>query len=220
VVVSAHWIDDPVGITTGGRLKTIHDFSGFPKQLYEVGYPAKGDDTLSQKISRLLSGVNIENRLVKERGLDHGAWMPLKLIYPEAQFPVIQISLPAVTVKDLLLFGEALGQLREEGTLIIGSGSSVHNLRLMNLQNRTDPRAVEFEDWLREAVEQNHFDWLVNREIYPPNFQRAHPTLEHYTPLIIAWSAAGVTTPGVRIHYSFDYGNIGMSMFAFGGEGN
>jgi 4,5-DOPA dioxygenase extradiol len=217
VVVSAHWIDDPVGITVGDRLNTIHDFGGFPNSLYEMSYPAMGSDSLSAEIGLLLSEAKIESRPVKGRGLDHGVWIPLRLIYPEAQIPVIQVALPAVTLKELVSFGEALAPLRERGVLIIGSGGSVHNLRAMNRENRSDSWAVEFEAWLKESVEQNHFARLISSDQYPRNFQQAHPTIEHFAPLIVAWSAAGSSQPGVRIHHSFDYGNIGMSMFAFGG---
>ena len=219
VVVSAHWIDDPVGITSDERLKTIHDFGGFPRALYEMDYPARGDADLSRRIASLLSAAAIENRLVAGRGLDHGAWVPLRLIYPRARNPVVQVSLPVATLQELAQFGQALAPLRQEGVLIIGSGSSVHNLRAMNREHRSDPWALEFEEWLRQAVEQNHFERLIDSDSFPPIFQQAHPTLEHYAPLVVSWSAAETGRAGTRIHQSFDYGNIGMSMFAFGGQG-
>ena len=216
VVISAHWIDDPVGISTGERLKTIHDFGGFPDSLYQVTYPARGDDDLSERIANLLSAAGIENQLVGDRGLDHGAWIPLQLIYPEAQIPVVQVSLPTGTLADHAALGEALSPLRKEGVLTIGSGGTVHNLRLMNRENRTDLWAEEFEQWLKEAIEGNHFEWLIEREALPWNFQQVHPTVEHYVPLIVAWAAGGRNEPRKRIHTSFDYGNLGMGMFSFG----
>ena len=132
VIISAHWIDAPVGITTGEQLNTIHDFGGFPESLYQVTYPAKGDDALSARIANLLTAAGIESQLVSNRGLDHGAWIPLRLIYPDAQIPVVQVSLPTGRLNDLAILGKALAPLRYEGVLIIGSGGTVHNLRSMN----------------------------------------------------------------------------------------
>ena len=216
VVVSAHWIHDPVGITLGEQLATIHDFGGFPSELYRVQYPARGDDELSHRISRLLTAQGIANELVPERGLDHGAWIPLHFIYPEARTPVVQVSLPAGSLQELAELGAALAPLTGEGVLVIGSGGSVHNLRALNPQGPTEAWAVEFEKWLLEAVEQNHFAWLIREDKFPLNFAYAHPTLEHYAPLVVAWAAGGADRPGRRIHHSFDYGNLGMSFFAFG----
>jgi 4,5-DOPA dioxygenase extradiol len=215
VIISAHWIDDPVGITTGERLKTIHDFGGFPESLYQITYPAKGDDALSERIAFLLATAGIENQLIGDRGLDHGAWILLRLMYPDARIPVVQVSLPTGTLNEHAALGEALSPLRNEDVLIIGSGSTVHNLRSLNRENRTDPWAEEFEEWLKEAIEGNHFDWLIDREVLPSNFRQAHPTIEHYVPLVVAWAAGGSDIPGKRIHQSFDYGNIGMGMYAF-----
>ena len=216
VVVSAHWIHDPVGITPGDQLTTIHDFGGFPSELYRVQYPARGDDGLSLEIARALETRGIASELVPERGLDHGAWIPLHFMYPEAQIPVVQISLPTGSLQELVTLGEALTPLPGEGVLVIGSGGSVHNLRALKPHGPTEAWALQFEKWLLEAVEQGHFEWLIKEEHFPPNFQHAHPTLEHYAPLIVAWAAGGADQPGRRIHHSFDYGNLGMSFFAFG----
>ena len=169
---------------------------------------------MSRKIARVLETQGIASELVAERGLDHGAWVPLHFIYPDARIPVIQVSLPAGSLQDLVELGEALVPLSEEGVLVIGSGGSVHNLRALNPRGPTEAWAVEFEKWLLEAVEQGHFEWLIQEEMHPLNFQYAHPTLEHYAPLVVA--AGGSDRPGRRIHHSFDYGNLGMSFFAFG----
>ena len=193
VMVSAHWIHDPVGITTGEHLATIHDFGGFPDELYALHYPATGDDDLSSDIAQRLKSHGIANELKGQRGLDHGAWMPLYCMYPEAHIPVVQVSLPAGSWQELVQLGKALGPLRKEGMLVIGSGGSVHNLRALNREHRTEDWAREFEAWLREAVEENHFEWLITTEHFPPDFQRAHPTLEHYAPLIVAWAGGGMS---------------------------
>lgn len=218
VIVSAHWIDDPIGITAGERLKTIHDFGGFPKELYAMQYPARGDEKLSDTVLDALEKSGIPSRLARERGLDHGAWIPLHFLYPDARIPVVQVSLPAGERADVTRLGEALAPLRREGVLMIGSGGSVHNLRAVNPNGKTDNWAMAFEAWLREAVEENHFDWLISRDHFPLSYRQAHPTVEHFAPLIFAWAAAGADQPGRRIHHSFDYGNIGMSLFSFGDE--
>lgn len=215
VIISAHWINDPIGITVGEQLTTIHDFGGFPKELYTLQYPAKGDDELSRKIAGALLARDIGNELVRERGLDHGAWIPLHLMYPDAHIPVVQVSLPAESLQDLVELGKALVPFRREGVLIIGSGGSVHNLSAINRDGRTDDWALEFEAWLHETVENNYFNRLIRAKELPNNFRQAHPTLEHYAPLIVAWATAGPDQPGRRIHHSFDYGNLGMSFFEF-----
>jgi len=220
VIVSAHWIDEPVGITRDEHLKTIHDFGSFPQALYSMQYPARGDEELSDIVQRALEKSGIASRTVAGRGLDHGAWIPLRFLFPDARIPVVQVSLPAGTLQDIGKLGVALAPLRQEGVLIIGSGGSVHNLRAVNLNGETEEWATEFETWLRETVEENHFNWLVSGEHFPPSFRQAHPTVEHFAPLIVAWAAAGSDQPGRRIHHSFDYGNIGMSMFSFGNEHN
>ena len=218
IIVSSHWVRNPVGITSGEQLETIHDFSGFPDELYRMQYPAKGDYAISNIVIQQLRAHDIASELVEDRGLDHGAWIPLSIMFPESDIPVIQISLPSNSLRDLEKMGEALWRLRNEGVLTIGSGGSVHNLRALNRNHLTENWAREFEAWLREAIEDNHFEWLINDEYFPRNFQLAHPTLEHYAPLIFAWAAAGIDKPGRRIHHSFDYGNLGLSFFEFGGE--
>jgi len=218
VIVSAHWVDDPVGITRDEQLKTLHDFGGFPQALYSMQYPARGDEVLSDTIQSALEVNGIASRSVAGRGLDHGAWVPLHFLYPDARIPVVQLSLPAGTLQDLAELGEALAPLRQEGVLIIGSGGSVHNLRAIKMNEETDEWAVAFEAWLRETIEGNHFDWLISGKDFPSSFHQAHPTLEHFAPLVFAWAAADSTLPGRRLHHSFDYGNIGMSMFSFGEE--
>lgn len=216
VVVSAHWIDSPVGISSSEQLSTIHDFGGFAAELYQKQYPARGDAALSQRIADLFSKRGIEARLDPSRGLDHGAWVPLMLMYPEADIPVVQVSLPAGSLQQQVEIGEALQPLRDEGVLIIGSGGSLHNLSEMNATGITDPWAEDFEEWLRQSIEENQFDKLISPEEFPADFPRAHPSIEHYVPIIVAWAAGDRHLPGKRIHHSFAYGNLGMSHYLFG----
>ena len=196
VVVSAHWVDDPVGVTTGGQLSTIHDFGGFSRALYEMEYPAVGDDDLSSGIGRRLAETGFEYRMAERRGLDHGAWIPLKVMYPAAQVPVVQVSLPKGSFDEFVRLGAALRSLRETGVLVMGSGGSVHDLRALRRGGPADAWVIQFG--------------------FPAMFRQAHPTLEHYAPLVVAWAAGDPDKPGRRIHQSFTYGNLGMSCFEFG----
>lgn len=215
VVVSAHWVDDPIGITSGRQLATIHDFGGFPDELYELEYPASGHDAVSERVQQRCLDLGLKAELREHRGLDHGAWMPLMLMYPEADIPVIQVSLPAASLGNVARLGEALSPLRDEGVLIIGSGGSVHNLRALKLAGAPDDWVLQFEDWLLGTVEGNRFTDLVTPDKFPAAFRQAHPTIEHYAPLVFAWSAAGREASGKRIHRSVSYGNLGMSMYVF-----
>jgi 4,5-DOPA dioxygenase extradiol len=216
VVCSAHWTADPVGVTGGGPLATIHDFGGFPEPLYAELYPARGDALLSAEIGRLLDGAGVGHRLHDGRGLDHGAWVPLKLMFPAAEIPVAQVSLPAGDLADCARLGAALAPLRQDGVLVVGSGGSVHNLRALRAGGAPDDWAQGFEVWLKETVERNAFDRLLAAATAAPGLRLAHPTLEHLAPLAVAWAAGGQDRPGRRIAEGFTYGNIGMSCFAFG----
>ena len=216
VIVSAHWIDDPIGVTAGGKLTTIHDFGGFTNELYALQYLARGDAAVSHRILQRLQEQGIRAEIHERRGLDHGAWIPLKLMYPEADVPVIQISLPAASLEGVVRLGKALSPLRDDGVLIIGSGGSVHNLRALKLDGVTDDWVLQFEDWLLEIIEGNRFADLTTPDKLPGIFRQAHPTIEHYAPLVFAWSAADAEKKGRRFHHSVSYGNLGMSMYLFG----
>ncbi len=216
IVVSAHWIADPVAITGAARPDLIYDFYGFPDPLYDMQYPAPGDPALAARVQTALHRAGVDAVIDPARGFDHGAWAPLKMIYPEADIPTIQVSLPHDRPDKLLEMGDALRSLRDDKTLIIGSGATVHNLKAINLRNDTAPWAQSFEQWLLEVVEQKGIDELANPSNWPAEFAMAHPTAEHLTPLLVAWTAGDRTRPGRRVYAGFDYGNIGMSCFAFG----
>lgn len=216
VLVSAHWIDDPICITAGAQLTTIHDFGGFAPELYQMQYPAKGNVDLSNRIKACLQQAGIESQLHPERGLDHGAWIPLKIMYPEADIPVVQVSLPAGSLEEAAQLGKALAPLREENILIIGSGGSVHNLRALSRNGKPEEWVLEFENWLLKSIEGNHFESLITPDKFPPSFRQAHPSIEHYAPLVVAWAAADTQQSGKRIHHSLSYTNLGLSMFEFG----
>lgn len=216
VIMSAHWIDDPVGITAGQQLTTLHDFGGFSDALYTMQYSAMGNIALSEQIQQLLQKNGLRCKLHSKRGLDHGAWIPLKIMYPEADIPIVQISLSTGSLNDLAHIGKVLSPLREQNILIIGSGGSVHNLRALAHDGKTESWVLDFENWLLETIEGNQFANLVTAENFPPSFRMAHPSIEHYAPLVFAWAAADTRKAGKRIHHSLSYSNLGMSMFEFG----
>jgi 4,5-DOPA dioxygenase extradiol len=217
VVVSAHWEADPVTITGAEHPDTIHDFWGFPDPLYAVEYPAPGEPGLAQRVQARLQSAGIEAVIDLQRGRDHGAWSPLKLMYPEADIPAIQVSLPhSEAWQKCGDLGAALAPLRTEGVLIMGSGGSVHNLRALERQGRTAPWATSFEAWLRQTVETGELGLVSDPALLPTEFAQAHPTPEHFLPLLVAWGAGGGERPGRRIYEGFDYGNLGMSCFQFG----
>lgn len=219
VMVSAHWIDSPIGITTdnpdGTPLTTIHDFGGFPQALYALQYPARGDDALASEVARRLQQQGFDTALHPRRGLDHGAWIPLMIMYPEADIPVVQVSLPSDSLDEVAQLGRALSPLRDEDILLIGSGGSVHNLRALHTSGQTDDWALRFEDWLHATITGSHFERLLTPEKFSTDFHQAQPSMEHYAPLVFAWAAANPEQAGRRLHHSFSYGNLGMSVYAF-----
>lgn len=216
VVVSAHWIDKPIAISQNSQPSTIHDFYGFPDSLYQIHYPAQGDTALARHIADLLARQGIDSRLDANHGLDHGAWAPLLMMYPDADIPVVQVSLPATDLAETAQLGEALSALRKQSILILASGGSVHNLAERNSNGTTATWALDFEDWLSETISQNRFDDLITPSRFPESFSRAHPTAEHYAPLVVAWAAGGKDKAGKRLHQGFCYDNIGMSHYLFG----
>lgn len=216
VVISAHWISrDKVAVSSSATPETIHDFGNFGAELYQLRYPAPGDPQLAAQIVDLLKSAGLQATTDAQRGLDHGAWMPLLLMYPQADIPVVQISLPGVNPDACLRLGQAIAELRNEGILVIGSGGTVHNLRLLHHNNQPEAWAESFADWLIQAVEGNRIDLLLDAEEQHPLFRKAHPTTDHFVPLLVAWGAADPTRPGKRFHHSFTYGNLGMSSFLF-----
>ena len=215
-VISAHWIASPVGITGSGDLATIHDFGGFPSDLDARSYPARGSAELTASVAGLLEAAGIGHQVHPDRGLDHGAWIPLSLIYPDAEVPVIQVSLPTGDLGACAQLGNALAPLSGQGVLVIGSGGSVHNLRLLKRQGPPDPWALGFESWLRETVETGAFDRVLDPASQGGDFGRAHPSLDHFAPLVVAWAAGSRERPGICLYQGFTYGNLGMGCYAFG----
>jgi 4,5-DOPA dioxygenase extradiol len=217
VNVSPHGHPRGVRVTSGAKPETVHDFGGFPAPLYELQYPAPGDATLAARIVALLQDAGFDAAADANRGFDHGAWVPLRYIAPTADIPVLQVSLPqGIDAAAALKLGEALRPLREFGVLVIGSGSLTHNLYEFR-QHIADPEyAQQFADWVDDAVARRDVDALVHYRERAPHAARAHPTEEHYLPLLVALGASDADEARTRIDGGMTYGVLSMDSFAFG----
>jgi 4,5-DOPA dioxygenase extradiol len=207
LVVSAHWESRELRISTSARPETIHDFGGFPQALFACQYPAPGDPALALRLARELGAVPVE------RGLDHGAWVPLSLMFPEADVPVVSLSLPVEwSNAELVALGERLAALREENILVVGSGSLTHNLAELQALEAPMPAWVgEFADWVHERLEADDRPALLDWR-HAPQARRNHPTPEHFQPLLVAMGAGGKAE---RLHHSVEHGVLAMDVYAF-----
>lgn len=214
--VSAHWVGDRPTASLAARPDTIHDFFGFDPALYELAYPAPGAPEVARRAVALLEAAGIDAGFDPGRGLDHGAWEPLMLIYPDADVPVAQLSLPRVPAAQQIRIGRALSPLRDEGVLILASGTAVHNLQQWHVDPRGTPDwARAFEDWLVAAAVAGDGDALGDYRQRAPAARQAHPTEEHFLPLPLALGAGGPRARGRVLHRGFSYGSLSMASFAF-----
>lgn len=220
VIISPHWMTEGVAITSALQPRTIHDFGGFDAALYEIAYPAQGHPLLAEKIASDFRNAGWLTSLDPARGLDHGAWVPLLHMFPLADIPVIQVSLPrSLDPASALRLGAALAPLGRDGVLVIGSGSLTHNLREFRQGARTDaPYVREFSAWIREAVKAGDEERLVGALRIAPHAQRAHPTTEHFLPLLVALGAAEDPLPATVIDGGVEHGVLSMDAFVFGRE--
>jgi 4,5-DOPA dioxygenase extradiol len=220
VVVSAHW--ETAGgpaVSLAAQPATIHDFGGFPQALFDMTYQAPGAPELAGRAAALFEAAGIPVGRSAQRGLDHGAWVPLSLMYPDADIPVMQISLvrgasPALHEK----LGQAMAPLRHEGVLVIGSGSLTHNLYEFRGQPVDAPAphwVSEFESWMRERLETNDGAALLDYRKRAPSAIENHPSEEHLLPLFVAMGAAGAGAKAQLLHSSFEHGVLAMDAYAF-----
>lgn len=221
VLFSAHWESGKQLISEAAQYETIHDFFGFPEPLYEITYPAKGDITLAYEIQSLLSGEGISFDMDDARGLDHGAWSLLKLMYPSVNVPVVAMSVqPMLAPEEQYRIGQALEPLRKENVLIIGSGGTIHNLRKLDWSDSigTGIRewALTFDGWLAEQLETWHVEELFDYENRGPYAREAVPTPEHFAPLLIAMGAADKGKQAKLLHRQYQYGTLSLSAWMFG----
>ena len=218
LVVSPHWMTRGVEITATAHPETVHDFGGFPRALYAIQYPAPGSPELAVQAQEALLSRGIAASLDTRRGLDHGAWVPLLHMYPEADVPVAQVSIPFDTDEaKALALGRALAPLASEGVLIVGSGSLTHNLYEFRMGDAKEASyAREFSEWIRQAVVQGDTDRLVAALEQAPHASRAHPTTEHFLPLLVAAGAASMAMPATVLDGGIRHGVLAMESYVFG----
>lgn len=222
-VISAHYDSATTEVTAAERPETIHDFGGFPDELYRLRYPAPGSPALAREIVALLEAASHPARLAPNRGFDHGAWIPLSLMLPKADVPVLQISINSRrSPEEHFALGRALRTLRDAGTLLLGSGGATHNLALYaHARGRDDdstpPEWVEaFNEWTASAIAARRLDDLFRYAERAPYASQNHPTAEHYLPLFVTLGTAYDDEPGVRVHSSYDRGLLSLDAYAFG----
>lgn len=217
VVVSPHWQTRGVRVTATAAPDTIHDFGGFPAVLYQLQYPAPGAPAFAEVALRLLTEAGFEARLDPQRGLDHGAWVPLRHLLPDANVPVFQVSMPHdLDAAGALRLGQALAPLRDRGVLVIGSGSLTHNLYEFRRHIRDPEYAQAFADWVNDTVVARDLEVLVDYRRRAPHAERAHPTEEHFLPLLVAAGASRSDDRTRRIDGGMTYGVLSMDSFGFG----
>ena len=219
VVASAHFTIAPAHVGGAALPRTIHDFGGFPPALYQLQYPAPGLPVLAQEIVRKLEAAGLDARVAPGHGIDHGVWVPLRRMYPDAEIPVVPLSVdPRGDAAAHVALGRALADLRNDGVLVIGSGGFVHNLGDLDWQHPDGPLApwaAEFAEWMRERMRNHDMDALVQWQTQAPHAKRAHPTVEHLMPLFVALGAAGEAPTMRHLHQSHELGTLALDAFAF-----
>ncbi len=188
LVISAHWEARPLAIGATRPLPLIYDFYNFPEKFYKLTYASPGAPELAARVRALCSTAGIAVIDEPERGLDHGAYIPLMCMYPDAAIPVLQLSLPSMDPKELFAVGRALAPLRDEGVLVIGSGFLTHNLRALRLA-QTPAWASEFDGWAADVIARRDVDALLDYRARAPGVREALPTHEHFVPVIVAMGA-------------------------------
>jgi 4,5-DOPA dioxygenase extradiol len=219
LAVSAHWDTASPNVNRVAANETIHDFYGFPEALYRMRYPAPGSADLADRTRALVTAAGLPVRVDTSRGLDHGAWVPLMLIYPEADVPVVQLSIQSpLGPEHHVKLGRALASLRSEEFLVLGTGSFTHNLRAMARGQLDAPEPAwsqEFSDWVDRALIEGRTDDLVAYRRLAPHATFAHPEEDHFLPLFVALGAGGDAPKAERLHRSTTYGSLRMDAYAF-----
>ena len=195
LVVSAHWEAAPLMLGATETVPLVYDFAGFPRRFHEVTYPAPGAPQVADQVEKLLPDTLQAVRT--RRGLDHGAYVPLTVMYPQADVPVLQVSMPTLEPDRLLELGRRLQPLRDQGVLVIGSGFTTHGLPFLSREHWRDPAAaapgwsVEFDHWAREGLAAGDVEGLAAFRDRAPGMPYAHPTIEHFAPMFVALGAGG-----------------------------
>lgn len=223
LLISAHWEEPQATLTSGNQPNLIYDYSGFPPEAYKIQYPALGNFALAQEIAELIEKNGIKVKLDEQRGFDHGMYVPLKLMYPDAHIPCIQLSL----VKGLdpskhIALGKCLASLRKKNILILGSGFSFHNLKLFfQPQPETHKKSIAFDQWLidtctNKTLSQPEREERLNGWEESPNARYCHPREEHLLPLHVCFGAASVETPIAKVIYNEDFMGARNTGFRWG----
>ncbi|MBM3365121.1 MAG: dioxygenase [Betaproteobacteria bacterium] len=220
VIVSPHWETRTPTIGTGERLETIHDFYGFPAELYDIQYPATGCPEAAAEVVDTLRNSGLAVDESRARGLDHGAWVPLRQMYPDADVPVIPLSLQShLGVTGAYRLGQALAPLRTQGFLIIGSGNITHNLGDYHIASAQPGASFDylraFPQWMTEQLQQQNITSLLDYRQRAPQAARAHPTDEHLQPLYVALGAAGERPAVEHLHTGISDYVLAMDAYAF-----
>jgi 4,5-DOPA dioxygenase extradiol len=219
LAVSAHWDTREPEVSAAPRMETIHDFTGFPRALYQQRYPAPGAPDLARNVAKLLQQAGFSCRVDPSRGLDHGAWVPLKWMYPNADIPVTQLSVQSHRgPAHHLELGQAIASLGNDDVLVLATGGIVHNLGDLEWDKRGTREAAEwarqFNDWIADRVEKQALDDLLAYRERAPNAVRSHPTEDHFAPFFVALGAGG--WPARRVSLGFDLGTLGLDSYVFG----
>ncbi|MES2488574.1 MAG: class III extradiol ring-cleavage dioxygenase [Pseudomonadota bacterium] len=214
VVISPHWSAPLFAIKQDERYRAWHDFGGFPDELYQIQYAPPGNASLAARIAEHLQHAQIATRMVSDARLDHGVWVPLMLMYPEADVPVVNVACLGRDPQVHYDLGRALRDAVDDDVLIIGSGSAVHNLHELAAPG-TPPAswATRFDDWINARIEAGDHEALLDYRAQAPDAVRAHPTEDHLMPLFVALGVGG--GKGHALHQSFSYGNLSMACYGF-----
>ncbi|WP_137939928.1 4,5-DOPA dioxygenase extradiol [Chitinivorax sp. B] len=218
LMISAHWVTDGSRVSAHPKPATIHDFGGFPQTLFNMQYPSPGQPMLASQVASLLGRMNI--REDADRGLDHGTWTVLHHLYPKADIPVVQLSLNGhLSLREHLELASGLKALRTQGILIIGSGNVVHNLPLTDERSRAGPYdwAQEFDEHIKQALlQRDHGGLLAQDRRHHRLWRMAHPTLEHYLPLLYTVGAANQQEAVVFPYEGFQERSLSMRSVRIG----
>lgn len=213
LALSPHWATRTLAIKAPARFETWHDFGGFPEALYRLRYEPAGDAALRDRAAALLQAGGIAVAPDADRRLDHGVWVPLMLMYPQADVPLVQLSATAATPEAYREAGRCLRPLADEGVLLLGSGGAVHNLGEVDFgSSEVAPWSRAFDDWLAQQLQAGDWETLADYRRRAPDAARAHPTEDHFLPLFFAGAAGDRAT---ALHRSFAHGSLSMAAYGF-----
>ncbi|BBI99794.1 dioxygenase [Ferrigenium kumadai] len=219
LMISAHWETSVPTVSRAVRPETIHDFSGFPAELYQLRYPAPGAPEMARAAVAALQQAGISAQLDESHGLDHGAWVPLSFLFPQANVPVAQLSIqPGMGPAWHVALGRALRPLREQGILIVGSGAITHNLRAIFRHPQDEPApawVTEFRDWVASRIREGDLQALLDYRSGAPHAAQNHPTDEHLLPLFVALGAADDISSAQHLNAVMTFGLLAMDAWLF-----